>query len=280
MSTSTERWDDVSRSFFIASRINLQNRKQQMQKNIKRLLKEKSSETINDSTTLRMFKVVDELLSLLFIKNSDIKQKLMNINKKLKRIDSNTFKTKTDIDTYAIAVKKKRFNEVEETQNARRELVAKTKQQKIFMKFKRRKTCRILLTDERMNCYCCLSKMNEKFSLLYRKSFSFIYLLIFHLLIHRDSSENRDLRLSRRFFLLIKLSSFFVVTSIWSHQNRIFIFELIDLSTISKINRSERNHLDWITVERLDAKSTNWWRIDDTNRLNQADAIRSRIVYA
>jgi hypothetical protein len=43
---------------------------------------------------------------LLFIKNSDIKQKLMNINKKLKWIDSNTFKTKTDIDTYAIAVKK------------------------------------------------------------------------------------------------------------------------------------------------------------------------------
>jgi hypothetical protein len=39
--------------------------------------------------------------------------------------------------------------------------------------------CWILLTDEEMNCYCCLSKMNEKFSSLYRKSFSFIYLLIF-----------------------------------------------------------------------------------------------------
>jgi hypothetical protein len=38
--------------------------------------------------------------------------------------------------------------------------------------------CRILLTDERMNCYCCLSKMNEKFSSLYSKSFLFIYLLI------------------------------------------------------------------------------------------------------
>jgi hypothetical protein len=38
--------------------------------------------------------------------------------------------------------------------------------------------CQILLTDERMNCYCCLSKMNETFSSLYRKSFSFIYLLI------------------------------------------------------------------------------------------------------
>jgi hypothetical protein len=99
-----------------------------------------------------------------------------------------------------------------------------------------------------MNCYCCLSKMNEKFSLLYKKFSSFIYLLILHLLIHRDSFENRDLCLSRRFFLLIKLSSFFVVTSIWFHQNRIFIFELIDFSTISKISRSEKNHLDWMTV--------------------------------
>ncbi len=38
--------------------------------------------------------------------------------------------------------------------------------------------CWILLTGERMDCYCCLSKMNGKSSLLYRKSSSFIYLLI------------------------------------------------------------------------------------------------------
>jgi hypothetical protein len=120
-----------------------------MQKDIKRLLKEKSSETINDSTILRMLKIVDELLSLLFIKNSDIKQKLMNINKKLKRIDSNTFKTKTDIDTYAIAVKKRSFDEAEKTQNARRKLVARTKQQKIFMKFKRRKTLMMKINSEK-----------------------------------------------------------------------------------------------------------------------------------
>jgi hypothetical protein len=42
-----------------------------------------------------------------------------------------------------------------------------------------RSICRILLTGERMNCYCCLSKMDGKFSSLYRKSLSFIYLLIF-----------------------------------------------------------------------------------------------------
>jgi hypothetical protein len=39
--------------------------------------------------------------------------------------------------------------------------------------------CRILWIDEKMNCYCCLFKMNEKFNSLYKKSFSFIYLLIF-----------------------------------------------------------------------------------------------------
>ncbi len=120
-----------------------------MQKDIKRLLKRKNFETINDSTTLRMLRIVDELLFLLFIKNSDIKQKLMNINKKLKRIDSSTFKTKTDIDTYATAVKKRRFDEAEKTQNARREHVAKTKQQKILTKFKRRKTLMMRINSEK-----------------------------------------------------------------------------------------------------------------------------------
>jgi hypothetical protein len=62
-----------------------------------------------------MLKIVDELLFLLFIKDNDIKQKLMNINKKLKRIDSSTFKIKTDIDTYAIAVKRRRFDKAEKT---------------------------------------------------------------------------------------------------------------------------------------------------------------------
>jgi hypothetical protein len=149
MSTSIKRRNDASRSFFIASRINLQDRKQQMQKDIKRLLKKKSFETINDFTTLRMLKIVDELLYLLFIKNSDIKQKLMNINKKLKRIDNNTYKTKTNIDTYAIAIKEKRFERIEKTQNARREFVAKTKQQKVLTKFKRRKTLMMKINNEK-----------------------------------------------------------------------------------------------------------------------------------
>ncbi len=74
---------------------------------------------LKTSTILRMFKIVNELLSLMFIKNNDIKQKLMNINKKLKQIDNNTFKTKTNIDIYAIAVKKNRFEKAEKSQNAR-----------------------------------------------------------------------------------------------------------------------------------------------------------------
>ncbi len=119
-----------------------------MQKDIKRLLKEKSFETINDSTTLRMLRIVDALLSLLFIRNSDIKQKLININKKLKRIDSNTFKTKTDIDTYAIAVKERRVEKAKKTQNARRKFVARTKQQKILTKFKKRKTLMMKINSE------------------------------------------------------------------------------------------------------------------------------------
>ncbi len=77
-----------------------------MQKNIKKLLKEKNFETINDSTILRMFKIVNKLFFLLFIKNNDIKQKLMNINKKLKRIDNNIFKIKTNIEIYVNAIKK------------------------------------------------------------------------------------------------------------------------------------------------------------------------------
>jgi hypothetical protein len=86
------------------------------------------------------------------------------------------------------------------------------------------------------------------------------HLLIFHLMIYRDSFENRDLRSSRDSFLLIKMSSSFVVTSIWSHQDRIFIFELFDFSTISKISKYERNHLDWMIVKRLDSKSIYWWK--------------------
>jgi poly-D-alanine transfer protein DltD len=77
------------------------------------------------------------------------------------------------------------------------------------------------------------------------------HLLISHLMIYRDFSENRDLQSSRDFFLLIKLSSSFVVTSIWFHQDRILIFEFIDFSTISKISKYEKNHLDLNKSSRL-----------------------------
>jgi hypothetical protein len=88
------------------------------------------------------------------------------------------------------------------------------------------------------------------------------HFLISHFMIHRDSSENRDLRSSRDSFLLIKMSSSFVVTSIWFHQNRIFIFELFDFLTISKISKYEKNHLDLNKFSRLNDRRTTRFEIN------------------
>jgi hypothetical protein len=88
------------------------------------------------------------------------------------------------------------------------------------------------------------------------------HLLISHLMIHRDLSENRDLRSSRDYFLLIKLSPSSVVTSIWSHQNRILISLLIDLLTISKISKYERNHLDLNKSSRLNDRRTTRFEVN------------------
>jgi hypothetical protein len=88
------------------------------------------------------------------------------------------------------------------------------------------------------------------------------HLLIFHLMIYRNLSENRDLWSSRDYFLLIKMSSSSVVISIWSHQNRILIFVLIDLSTISKISKYERNHLDLNKSFRLNDRRTTRFEVN------------------
>jgi hypothetical protein len=102
-----------------------------------------------------------------------------------------------------------------------------------------------------------------------RNSFHYIeilflqsHLLILHLMIHQDLSENRDLRSSRNSFLLIKMSSSFVITSIWSHQNRILIFELFDFSTISKIIKYEKNHLDLNKSSRLNDRKLTRFEIN------------------
>jgi hypothetical protein len=105
MSTSTERRDDVSKALFTASRMFLQNRKTQMQNDINKLLSKNFSKTINDSTFLQLLRVVDQLLSLFFVEEDDIRQKLININKKLKRIESSTIKTKTNVESYVTAIK-------------------------------------------------------------------------------------------------------------------------------------------------------------------------------
>jgi hypothetical protein len=76
-----------------------------MQNDINKLLSEKLSKIINDSTSLRLLRVVDQLLSLLFIEKNNIRQKLININKKLERIENSTIKTKTDVESYATTIK-------------------------------------------------------------------------------------------------------------------------------------------------------------------------------
>jgi hypothetical protein len=88
------------------------------------------------------------------------------------------------------------------------------------------------------------------------------HLLISHLMIHRDFSKNRDLRSSRDYFLLIKMSSSFVVTSIWFHENRILIFEFFDFSTFSNINKYEKNHLDLNKSSRLNDRKTTRFEIN------------------
>ncbi len=119
-----------------------------MQDDIEKLLSDKFSETINDSTTLRLLRAVIQLLSLLFTKESDMRQKLININRKLERIESNIFKTKTNIEIYAIAIKIEDLTNVDVTTTARRDLNVLTTQQKIFTEIKRKKTMMIKINNE------------------------------------------------------------------------------------------------------------------------------------
>jgi hypothetical protein len=102
--------------------MNLQNRKTQMQDDIEKLLNDKFSKTINDSTASRLLKAVIQLLSLLFIKKNDMRQKLINIIKKFERIKSNIIKIKTNIEIYAIAIKIESLTNVDVTTTTRRDL--------------------------------------------------------------------------------------------------------------------------------------------------------------
>ncbi len=65
-----------------------------------------------------------------------MRQKLININKKLERIKSNILKTKMNIEIYAIAIKIEDLTNVDVTITARRRLNVFTIQQKIFTKIK------------------------------------------------------------------------------------------------------------------------------------------------
>ncbi len=128
--------------------MNLQSRKMQIQNDIEKLLSDKSSETINDSTTLRLLKAVIQMLSLLFTRKNDIWQKLININKKLERIKNIIFKTKTNIEIYAITIKIEDLTNVNVTTITRRNLNVFTIQQNIFTKIKRKKTMMIKINNK------------------------------------------------------------------------------------------------------------------------------------
>ncbi len=118
-----------------------------MQNDINKLLNEKFSKTINDSTFLRLLRVVDQLLSLLFVEKDDIQQKLININKKLERIESSTIKTKTDVELYAITIKAKDSNKVNATIAKHQKTAKRTNSQKILHEIKRRKIMIIKIND-------------------------------------------------------------------------------------------------------------------------------------
>ncbi len=148
MSTPAKRRDVVSRTSLIASRMNLQSRKMQMQDDIEKLLSDKFSETISDSTALRLLKAVTQLLSLLSTREKDMRQKLININRKLERIESNIFKTKTNIEIYAVAIKIENLTDFDVTTTTRRSLDVSTTQQKTFTEIRRKKTMMIKINNE------------------------------------------------------------------------------------------------------------------------------------
>jgi hypothetical protein len=109
------------------------------------------------------------------------------------------------------------------------------------------------------------------------------HLLILHFMIHRDSSENRDFRSSRNFFFWLScLRASLSPRSDFIKFAYSFLCLLISRRSRKSINIKEIistwiNHLDWMIVKRLDAKSTNWWRIDDTNRqISKCDSKSNR----
>jgi hypothetical protein len=91
---------------------------------------------------------VTQLLSLLFTRESDMRQKLVNINKKFERIERNIFKTKTNIEIYAVAIKIENLTDVDVTTTARRDLNVLSTQQKILTKIRKKKTMMIKINNE------------------------------------------------------------------------------------------------------------------------------------
>ncbi len=145
-------------------------------------------------------------------------------------------------------------------------------------------TVEFLLTDERMNCYCCLFNLDEKFSLLYK---NFLYSSIYWFLI------SWFIEVLLRIEIFDRHETFFF----WSRCLRASLSLRSDLIRIAysfsssltsrrfrksinmkKIISTWINHLDWMIVERLDSKSTYWWRNwrYESSQINRCDSWSSR----
>jgi hypothetical protein len=195
----------------------LQRRKMQIQDDIEKLLSDKFSETINDSTTLRLLEAVIQLLSLLFTKENDMRQKLININKKLERIESIIFKTKTNIEIYAIVIKIEDLTNVDITTTTRRNLDVFTIQQKTFTKIKKKKD------DDDKN-----QQRNEKNNHSnhdHQKSDA---------KIKNDREEKNILSIKRRFNDDLKLLARFEKTKERIKQNKKLLHDIMFLTTIMR----------------------------------------------
>jgi ribosomal protein S20 len=111
-------------------------------------VKRKILEDNKRSTFLQLLRVVDQLLSLLFVEEDDIRQKLININKKFKRIESSTIKTKTNVESYATTIKAEDWSKANTTIIKHQKTTKKTNSQKILHEIKKRKTMMIKINDE------------------------------------------------------------------------------------------------------------------------------------
>ena len=97
MSTLTKRRDQVSKSFHLISRIFLHDRRKQLRIDIKNLLSDKTAKDIRESYALMLLQQAIKLMMFLSTSEEDVKHELININRRLNKIEINFHKTTTKI---------------------------------------------------------------------------------------------------------------------------------------------------------------------------------------